>query len=46
MFEQGVLKQNKDGTYAAVTDPNESEIIKSTNAQASKAKLTTNKQEL
>ena len=39
MFEDGVLKQGTGGHYEAVLDPNERESIRSTNAQATKAKM-------
>ena len=40
MFDDGVLKQGTYGQIEAVVDPNESEYIRSTNAQASKARVT------
>ncbi len=38
MFDEGILKAGNDGKFQAVIDPNESEHIRSTNAQASKMK--------
>ena len=38
MFEEGLIKADNEGKYVAVRDPNESEHIRSTNAQASKVK--------
>ena len=42
MFDDGILKQGASGRFEAVVDPNESEHIRSTNAQATKAKMTSN----
>ena len=38
MFDEGVLKQGESGRFEAVVDPEESEFIKSNNAQATKMK--------
>ena len=40
MFDEGILKAGINGKYQAVLDPNESEHIRSTNAQASKMRQT------
>ena len=39
MFDDGLLKQNSDGKYEAVTDPNESMAIRSEIANGTKQKL-------
>ena len=39
MFDEGLLKQNADGKYEAVTDPNESMAIRSEIANGTKQKL-------
>ena len=36
MFDEGLLKQNDDGKYVAVTDPNESMAIRSEIANGTK----------
>ena len=45
MFNQGILKQNQSGNIEVVSDPNESEQIRSSLAEQSKVKPT-NIQEL